>query len=135
MPVESETRRARRSHGGTIHDRRQIELARRLGQAYKRPEPIRYTPEQRLDWETFIKPNIAELGPDVTSHMPTIEDFYNMRYRVFFHDADATQEATEFTTRHNQELDDVNVARSLKPAFDLIRGRFQQAANAHLSHR
>ena len=128
--------KGRRSKGGSTYIRRQKEAARKSGIDYVAPlMPITRTPEQRTEWDEVIEPKIRELPnfPEITKHIPAIKDFWQMRRSVAFEEKDAVEASFEFNKRH-PELDD-HVYNQLKPAFDIIIGRFKQVTSAMGSRR
>lgn len=137
--------RGRRTKSASINIRR-LKREARINQTHydAPPLPRPISPEERLDWERFIKPNIEGMASSdevLKTHLKTVRDFYQMRRDIFFGRIDETtgqiirvetsSVVKEFTINH-PELEKLDVASALKPAFDLIRGRFEQAGNTLL---
>lgn len=122
--------RARRSAGMRKNIRAAKSHARETGEVYV-PPPLqpRLNPEERLDFERFILPNIKGL-PDydkISKYMPIVEDFFSTRLRIRNNPDTSASEIKKFMEEHpelkNGRTDVLN------PAFKLITGRMTQATN------
>ncbi len=124
----------RRAHGEAIHLQRAAAAARRAGVSFTRPPLPEYvSPEQRLDWDRFMLPALKKLHPDtvavVGENLETVKDLYDTRMRIF-HGANLKTEIAKFEKRHPVAEQQEGVDRALKPAYELIIGRFAQAGSA-----
>ena len=129
--------KGRRSKGAAANIRRQKAEARRTGRRFDAP-PLQVvrTPEQRTDWDEVVAPRIKELEhyPDIAQYMPAIKDYWEMRRQVTFEGLDPIEGATEFEATHpNLNLD--HTYEQLRPAFEIITGRFKQVTNQMDSRR
>lgn len=128
--------RGRRTRGAARNIRELKAEARRSGISYDAPPlPTPIPPERRTDWD-FIAPKIKDLPnySDIAPYLPAIQDFLETRRQVTFEGKDAFEASVEFDARH-PELERDHTYDLLRPAFEIITGRFKQATNAMGSRR
>lgn len=122
--------RARRSQGIKKNIRAAKARARKTGELFVQPPfAERLSPEERLDFEKFIFPNIKDLPnfDDISKHINIVEDFYKARLNIRNNPNTQTIEIKNFEDNH-PELNN-GMVETLRPAFKLILGRLTQATN------
>lgn len=134
--------RARRSRGIKRNIREEKAKARKTGREFASPPMPEYlSPEQRLDFERHILPRVRELpNADrllIPNNLNIIEDWFATRERVRLGQETPDWNA-KFDKRHPgiQDISKPDTLGSvLKPAFQLITGRFAQASNIRAQMR